>query len=112
MRTVRHTCGALDPQGDVPAGGRGGPGRWPGVAGACRKHGISDDDIRHAINNAIAAITRPEQPEFTMLFGPTVNARLLEVGIVATDDQDYVIHAMPARDKYLSMIDRTEGDRR
>jgi hypothetical protein len=79
---------------------------------SARKHGISDDDIRHAINNAIAAITRSEQPEFTMLIGPTADARLLEIGIAATDNQDYVIHAMPARDKYLSMIDGTEGDRR
>ena len=79
---------------------------------SARKHGISDDDIRHAINHAIAAITRPEQPEFTMLIGPTAIAELLEIGVIETDDQDYVIHAMPARDKYLSMIDPAEGDRR
>jgi hypothetical protein len=77
---------------------------------SARKHGISDDDVRHAIDNAIAAITRPEQPEFTMLIGPDTNARLLEVGIIETDDQDYVIHAMSARDKYLSMIDPSKGD--
>jgi hypothetical protein len=39
-------------------------------------HGISDDDIRHAIDNAIAAITRPEQPDFTMLIGPDATQRL------------------------------------
>jgi hypothetical protein len=77
---------------------------------SARKHGVSDDDITHAINNAIAAITRHEQPEFTMLIGPTINADLLEIGVVETDDQDYVIHAMPARDKYLSMIESNEGD--
>ena len=77
-----------------------------------RKHGVSDDDIRHAIDNAIAAITRPEQPEFTMLIGPTISARLLEIGVVETDDQDYVMHAMPAREKYLTMIEPNEGDRR
>ena len=77
---------------------------------SARKHGISDDGIRHAIDHAIAAITRPEQPDFTMLIGPTTHAQLLEVGIVATDDQDYVIHAMPARTKYLSMIDQTAED--
>ena len=32
--------------------------------------GISDDGIRHAANNAIAAITNPDQPDFTMLLGP------------------------------------------
>jgi hypothetical protein len=79
---------------------------------SARKHGVSDDDIRHAIDNAIAAITRPEQPEFTMLIGPTISSRLLEIGVVETDDQDYVIHAMPAREKYLTMIEPNEGDRR
>ena len=77
---------------------------------SARKHGVSDDDITHAISNAIAAITRHEQPEFTMLIGPTINADLLEIGVVETDEQDYVIHAIPARDKYLSMIESNEGD--
>lgn len=77
-----------------------------------RKHGISDDDIRHAINNAVAAITQPEQPEFSMPIGPAANAELLEVGVIETDDQGYVIHAMPARDKYLWMIHPDEGEPR
>ncbi len=76
------------------------------------KHGISDDDIRHAINNAIASITRPDQPEFTMIIGPSSRSALIEVGILETDDQDYVIHAMAARDKYLKMIDPQRGDAR
>ena len=79
---------------------------------SARKHGVSDDDIRHAIDSAIAAITRPEQPEFTMLIGPSISARLLEIGVLETDDQDYVIHAMPAREKYLTMIEPKEGDSR
>jgi hypothetical protein len=83
-----------------------------GIRSSAREHKISDDDIRHAINNAIAAITRPEQPEFSMLIGPAANALLLEIGVIETEDQDYVIHAMPARDKYLSMIDPAEGERR
>ena len=77
---------------------------------SARKHGISDDDIRHAIDNAVAAITRPEQPDFTMSIGPDSTARLPEVGVVETDDQDYVIHAMTARNKYLNMLDKPGGD--
>ena len=79
---------------------------------SARKHGISDDDIRHAINNAIAAITRPDQPGFTMIVGPDHRAALIEVGILETDDQDYVIHAMTARLKYLKMVDPQRGDAR
>jgi hypothetical protein len=45
-----------------------------------------------------------------MLIGPDSTARLLEVGAVETDDQDYVIHAMTARNKYLNMLDKPGGD--
>ena len=77
---------------------------------SARKRGIADDDIRHAVDNAMATISRPEQPDFTMLIGPDTTSRLLEVGVIETDDQDYVIHAMKARAKYLTMIDPPQGD--
>ncbi len=78
------------------------------IRASARKHGISDDDIRHAINNAIVSITRPDQPDFTMLIEPDARAALIEVGVLETDDQDYVIHAVVAREKYLKMIDPNE----
>ena len=82
------------------------------IRASAHKHGVFDDDIRHAINNAIGSITRPDQPDFTMLIGPDSKSALIEVGILETDDQDYVIHAMPARDRYLKMIDPRRGDSR
>jgi hypothetical protein len=51
------------------------------IAASARKLGISDDDIRHAFENAIAAITVADQPEFTMLVRPDQTRRLLEVGV-------------------------------
>lgn len=80
------------------------------IRSSTRKHGLSDDDIRHAIDNAIAAITRPEQPDFTMLIDPDATGRLLEVGVLETDDQDDAIHAMIARTKYLIMLHSSGGD--
>ena len=76
---------------------------------SARKHGISDDDIRHGFNNAVAAITAPDQPDFTMIVGADSNGQLLEIGVVAADDNDYVIHAMPARTKYVKMIKPKRG---
>ena len=56
---------------------------------ACsRKHGISDDDIRHAFENAVAAITVPDRPDFSMIVGPDQAAQLLEIGVLADDDND------------------------
>ena len=78
---------------------------------SCRKHGISDDDIRHAFENAVASITVPDQPGFSMVLGPDQSAQqVLEIGVLADDDNDYVIHAMPARAKYLKMIRPNRGD--
>ena len=74
-----------------------------------RKHRISDADIRHAFNNAVAAITAPHQPDFTMVVGADLNGQLLEIGVLAADDNDYVIHAMRARAKYVKMIKPKRG---
>ena len=48
---------------------------------SARKHKISDDDIRHGFNNAVAAITTPDQPDFTMVVGADLNGQLLEIGV-------------------------------
>ena len=44
------------------------------IVASARKHGISDDDIRHAFTNAVAAITAPDQPDFAMLIGADLAA--------------------------------------
>jgi hypothetical protein len=77
---------------------------------SAHKHGISDDDIRHPFENAVASITVPDQPDFSMTIGPDEAGRLLEIGVVADDDTDDVIHAMPARPKYLKLIRPHRGD--
>jgi hypothetical protein len=33
----------------------------------------------------------------------------LEIGVLAADDNDYVIHAMPARTEYVKMIKPKRG---
>jgi hypothetical protein len=77
---------------------------------SAHKHGISDDDTRHGFENAEASITVPDQPDFSMIIGPDETGRLLEIGVVADDDNDYVIHAMPTRPMYLKLIRPHRGD--
>lgn len=79
---------------------------------SARKQGIVDDDIRHAYTNAIASITAPDQPGFTMLVGADEEGQLLEIGVLAADDNDYIIHAMHARPRYLRLINQDRGDQR
>ena len=48
-----------------------------------------------------------------MLLGPDQTGQLLEIGLLAADDNNnYVIHAMPARPKYLTIIRPKPGDQR
>lgn len=79
------------------------------ILSSALQHGISDDDIQHGLNNAVAAITAPDRPDFTMIVGADSNGQLLEIGVLAADDNDYVIHAMPARTKYVKMIKPKPG---
>lgn len=74
----------------------------PIVLGSARKRGIPDEDILHALAFAIRAY--PDQGEYELVVvGPARNGvTLLEVGYDLDEDGRIVIvHAMPARKKYL-----------
>ena len=80
------------------------------IVPSARKHGISDDDIRHAFEHAVAAITRPGSAWLLDARRSGHSGRLLEIGVLVDDDNEYVIHAMPARPKYVKMIRANRGD--
>lgn len=69
-----------------------------------RKHGVSDDDIRHAVLNAVGAVRSQAQPDFVMYVGADQNASLLDVGVLEAEGDEYVIHAMQARPQYLTVL--------
>ena len=73
----------------------------PIILPAARKRGIADEDLLHAIRNAVRVFEQDD--DMTMHIGPDRSGNLLEVGTIqATDfDATLVAHAMPARDKYL-----------
>jgi hypothetical protein len=69
------------------------------VAEPARKHGISDDDILHAVRTAIRKMVMDE--DLTMLIGPAADGALLEIGVPDLDGDDPVgIHAMPLRPRF------------
>jgi hypothetical protein len=65
-----------------------------------RKHGVSDNDMLHAVRNHWRAF-ETDDPTVTMYIGPATTAEPLEVGVVVDDQGSAVIHAMPARPKFL-----------
>jgi len=74
------------------------------ILASVRRHGISDDDIRHAVENSLAGGRSDDETGFAMLVGPDQSGNLIEVGIVVTDDIEYPIHAMRARNRYLDWL--------
>ena len=66
-----------------------------------RKHGVSEEDVRHAVRNAMRRIDLGE--DLTMLIGPAADGSLLEIGVLDLEGEDpVVIHAMElSREFYL-----------
>jgi hypothetical protein len=70
---------------------------------SARKHGIADEDIRHAVINAM---TIDDQEDDARLYlGPSITADLLEVVTIVRDDgSELAIHAMRMRPRYRRLL--------
>jgi len=68
------------------------------ITASARKHGVSDDAMRHAIEHATRVLP---VGDVDMYVGSDQTGRLLEVGVLVTESETLVIHAMPARRKFL-----------
>ncbi len=70
---------------------------------SARKHGIADDDITHAVTQAMAI---EDQDDDTRLYlGPARNADMLEIVTIVRDDgSELAIHAMAMRAKYQRLM--------
>lgn len=70
----------------------------PVIVASARKHGISDEDMLHVYRNPIRVF---QVDDLVMLIGGDESGRMLEVGVVAAEGIEFIIHAMPAREKFL-----------
>lgn len=70
----------------------------PVILASARKHRISDHDMLHAYRHPIRVF---DLDDLVMLIGPDSASRLLEIGVAESDGFDVIVHAMPARDKFL-----------
>ena len=68
---------------------------------SAHKHGVSDQDMLHALRHHWRAF-ETDDPDVMMFIGPSTSTEPLEVGVVTDADGVAVIHAMPARPKFLS----------
>ncbi len=70
----------------------------PVILDSARKHGVSDDDMLHAYQHPIRVF---RFDDLTMLIGPDRAARLLEIGLSIGEGVEFIVHAMPARPKFI-----------
>ena len=70
----------------------------PVILDSARKHGVEDEDMLHAYRNPIRVF---DLGDLVMLIGGDQNGRLLEVGIAEGEGVEFIVHAMPARSKFL-----------
>jgi hypothetical protein len=70
----------------------------PAVLASARKHEILDEDMLHAYRNPIRVF---EPGDLTMLIGPSRSGALLEIGVAHAEGVEFIVHAMPARAKFL-----------
>ncbi len=70
---------------------------------SARKHGVADEDIQHAVANALAI---DDQDDDTRLdIGPARSTELLEVVTIIRDDAtELAIHAMTMRGRYQRLL--------
>lgn len=70
----------------------------PTILTSARRHGVSDDDMLHAYQHPIRVFATND---LLMLVGADRAGRLLEIGVASADGLDFIVHAMPARPRFL-----------
>ncbi len=69
------------------------------IARSALKHGVSEEDITHALDHALHF--HELENGLTMVVGPGRNGAFLEVGLSLRADRAMVVHAMRARLKFV-----------
>jgi len=72
------------------------------IADSARKHGIADEDIRHAVQVPFHWLRQHE--DRVLVIGADRTGRLLEVVVLDTEDTRVAIHAMPLRPKFYDSL--------
>ncbi len=69
------------------------------MLGSAYRHGLGNDDIRHAWQHPLGFydIRRDHEPTKSLCNGPDRAGNLLELLYLQATDDDLIIHAMPLR---------------
>ncbi len=70
------------------------------IAASARKHSVADEDMRHALKHYWTTHST-DDPSVAIYIGPSMSLQPLEIVVVQDADGAVIIHAMPARRKFL-----------
>ncbi len=70
----------------------------PVILASARKHGVTDNDMLHAYRSPIKVFGLDDP---VMLIGTDESGRALELGVATAEGVEFIVHAMPARPKFL-----------
>lgn len=70
----------------------------PVIVATARKHGVNDDDMLHAYRNPIRVFGLDD---LIILIGADQAGNLLERGVATGEGVEFIVHAMPARPRFL-----------
>jgi hypothetical protein len=70
----------------------------PVILNGARKHGINGSHMLHAYRHPIQVFATDD---LVMLVGADQSGRLLEVGVAEAEGVEFIVHAMPARERFL-----------
>jgi hypothetical protein len=71
------------------------------IADNARKHGVADEDIEHAVQNAIRVVGHGDRD---LYIGADRTGRLLKVVVLDDDGQPVAIRAMALRPKFYEHL--------
>jgi hypothetical protein len=70
----------------------------PVIVATARKHGVNDNDMLHAYRNPIRVFSLDD---LIMLIGADQAGNPLELGVATGEGVEFIVHAMPARPRFL-----------
>ena len=76
------------------------------IHSSSNRHGLTDDDIRHAWNNALGyfSVDAEAEPPKNLCIGPDPAGNLLEILYLELNDTELIIHAMPLRPVFRAYL--------
>ena len=74
------------------------------VLGSALRHGVDPEDIHHVLRNALVVEEVAEDPVRYLVLGADRAGRLLELVVLDRPQGPAVMHAMPMRAKYQTLL--------